>query len=276
MTSATRSTTRPVTMTHVGGPTVLIEYAGLRLLTDPTFDEPGEYPRPAERGETAPAVVLRKLVGPAIPAAGLGSIDAVLLSHDQHKDNLDETGAALLGSVPVVLSTAAAAERLAAVTMVTAVEPWQVHTLAGQTPVTVTVVPASHGPQGSEAVTGPVIGFVLQADGWPTVYVAGDNASVDVTMTIGRRIGHVDIAVLFVGAANVGRFGAEPMTMDAVAVVAAWQVLGRPVVVPVHHSDWEHFVEPIAVTESLAAERGMTPWLRLLARGEAEAVVPLP
>lgn len=29
---------------HVfGGPTTLIEYGGLRLLTDPTFDDPGEY-----------------------------------------------------------------------------------------------------------------------------------------------------------------------------------------------------------------------------------------
>ncbi len=30
-----------VRITHVGGPTVLIEAAGWRLLTDPTFDPPG-------------------------------------------------------------------------------------------------------------------------------------------------------------------------------------------------------------------------------------------
>jgi L-ascorbate metabolism protein UlaG (beta-lactamase superfamily) len=28
-------------ITHVGGPTVLIEVEGWRLLTDPTFDAPG-------------------------------------------------------------------------------------------------------------------------------------------------------------------------------------------------------------------------------------------
>ncbi|MER7283172.1 hypothetical protein ABT369_52970 [Dactylosporangium sp. NPDC000244] len=28
-------------VTHVGGPTVLIEVGGWRLLTDPTFDPPG-------------------------------------------------------------------------------------------------------------------------------------------------------------------------------------------------------------------------------------------
>ena len=30
-------------ITLIGGPTVLMELAGLRILTDPTFDEPGSY-----------------------------------------------------------------------------------------------------------------------------------------------------------------------------------------------------------------------------------------
>jgi L-ascorbate metabolism protein UlaG (beta-lactamase superfamily) len=31
-----------VSFTHIGGPTVLIEVAGWRLLTDPTFDPAGK------------------------------------------------------------------------------------------------------------------------------------------------------------------------------------------------------------------------------------------
>ena len=62
----------------VGGPTAVLEYAGLRLLTDPTFDPPGEQ-----------AGGLTKLTGPAVSADDVGAIDAVLLSHDQHSDNLD-------------------------------------------------------------------------------------------------------------------------------------------------------------------------------------------
>ncbi len=31
------------TITHIGGPTALIEVGGLRLLTDPTFDPPGKH-----------------------------------------------------------------------------------------------------------------------------------------------------------------------------------------------------------------------------------------
>jgi len=39
---------RPITLTLIGGPTVLIEYGGYRLLTDPTFDPPGPVSRPAQ------------------------------------------------------------------------------------------------------------------------------------------------------------------------------------------------------------------------------------
>ena len=72
-------------VTYVGGPTALLEWGGLRLLTDPTFD-------PAGASFTAGAYQLRKTQGPARPAASLLPVDAVLLSHDHHFDNLDQSG----------------------------------------------------------------------------------------------------------------------------------------------------------------------------------------
>jgi hypothetical protein len=36
-----------------------------------------------------------KITGPAVAAEEIGPIDAVLLSHDQHGDNLDRSGRAL-------------------------------------------------------------------------------------------------------------------------------------------------------------------------------------
>lgn len=77
-----------------GGPTAVIDYGGLRFLTDPTFDEPGYYGRPDGRPgltKTAPA---------SVDPADLGRIDAVLLSHDEHPDNLDHTGRKLLRTCP--------------------------------------------------------------------------------------------------------------------------------------------------------------------------------
>ncbi|MBX6768326.1 MAG: MBL fold metallo-hydrolase, partial [Actinomadura rubrobrunea] len=87
-----------MTILPVGGPTAVLELGGLRLLTDPTFDPPGDYPI----GDH----VLTKTAPPAVDAAAIGAVDAVLLSHDQHPDNLDRAGRALLDTVPLVLSTA--------------------------------------------------------------------------------------------------------------------------------------------------------------------------
>ena len=63
-------------LTHIGGPTVLVELAGLRLLTDPTFDPAGRSYR------FGWGTGSRKLAGPALAAGDLGPIDAVLLTHD--------------------------------------------------------------------------------------------------------------------------------------------------------------------------------------------------
>ena len=50
-------------ITLIGGPTALIEVDGFRLLTDPTFDEPGAY--------QLPHVKLEKLAGPALAAGAV-------------------------------------------------------------------------------------------------------------------------------------------------------------------------------------------------------------
>ena len=97
-----------VSLTHIGGPTVLIEVGDWRLLTDPTFDPAGgSYRFGWGTGSL-------KLTGPAIAAPGLGPIDAVLLSHDHHDDNLDAAGRALLPSAGTVITTVPGAKRLGA------------------------------------------------------------------------------------------------------------------------------------------------------------------
>ena len=106
-----------------------------------------------------------------------------------------------------------------------------------------TAVPALHGPEGAEALSGTVTGFVLTAPGHPVVYVSGDNASVGLVAEIARRIGRIDIAVLFAGAANVGRFGDSDLTLNARTAVEAARELGDAVMVPVHAEGWHHFSE---------------------------------
>ncbi|WP_328443259.1 MBL fold metallo-hydrolase [Amycolatopsis sp. NBC_00438] len=188
--------TEKLGITLSGGPTALLELGGVRLLTDPTFDPPGDH----SIGQR----VLVKTEESVLTEEAVGVVDAVLLSHDQHPDNLDDRGRDYLETVPLTLITPSGAERLGGTAR--GLEPWE-ETQVGR--LTVTAVPALHGPEGAEQVAGDVTGFVLGGEGLPTVYVSGDNASVDLVREIGSRFS-VDIAVLFAGAARTKLFDGAP------------------------------------------------------------------
>ncbi|MFB6615555.1 MBL fold metallo-hydrolase [Streptomyces sp. NPDC056367] len=222
-----------------GGPTALFEYGGLRFLTDPTFDAPREYPVPGGRlTKTAPA---------AAAPAGLGRIDVVLLSHDEHPDNLDESGRALLAGVPLTLTTPGGGKRLG--TGARGLADWESVDLdrPGGGTVTVTGVPALHGPGTREEVepfTGQVVGFVLTGQGLPTVYVSGDNASLGLVEEIAGRFGPVDTAILFAGAPRFTQlFDGALIVLDSAQAADAARILGARRVVPVHYDSWGHFTE---------------------------------
>jgi len=251
-----------LTVRLVGGPTAVLDYAGLRLLTDPTFDPPGEH-----------AGGLTKLTGPAVGPDDVGAIDAVLLSHDHHSDNLDPGGRAFLPRAGRTLTTTDGAGRLGGNAV--GLAPWDTFALERPDtgPVTVTAVPALHGPEGSDPVTGPVIGFVLTADEAPTLYVSGDNASVDVVRAIAERAGPIELAVLFCGAVSVPqRFDGAYLTLSADAAAQAAQVLGARAVVPVHFEGWAHFTQGADDLRSAFAAAGVADRLVVAEPGASVSV----
>lgn len=108
-------------------------------------------------------------------------------------------------------------------------------------------MPAIHGPGARadvEPVTGQVVGFVLTGDGLPTVYVSGDNASLDAVREIAGRFGPVDTAVLFAGAPRFPvLFGGAPIVLDSAMAAEAAAILGARRVVAAHCDSWAHFTE---------------------------------
>jgi len=227
-----------VAITYIGGPTALLEYAGLRIVTDPTFDEPRRYPDPG-------GVDLVKTTGPAFARAELGEVDLVLLSHHKHEDNLDYEGLELLATGVRTYSTRAAAMDLFGGNVV-GLDPWETDAFED---VIVTAVPALHGPPGSERLLGPVTGFVLESLEYPTVYVSGDNASLPLVEQIADRFPHIEVAVLFAGAAQYPPLPG-PLTLSSVDAAAAARILGASTVVGVHTEDWTHFSEDRAALEA--------------------------
>jgi L-ascorbate metabolism protein UlaG (beta-lactamase superfamily) len=232
-------------ITYIGGPTAIIEYGGLRIVTDPTFDPPGSYSEPGSS-------VLVKTAGPAIERGDLPPIDLVLLSHHAHRDNLDYEGLELIATGIPTLSTMQAASALFGGS-VSGLDPWEDFTLGA---VTVTAVPALHGPPGSEPLTGPVTGFVLEAAGEPRVYVSGDNASLPLVQQIVEHFGQIDVAVLFAGAARVARIDGA-LTLTSADAVAAARIMGAGTVVGLHTEHWQHFSESREQLEAAFAGSGL-------------------
>jgi L-ascorbate metabolism protein UlaG (beta-lactamase superfamily) len=252
--------TETLVVQYLGGPTAILEVGGVRMLIDPTFDPPGEYPI----GER----VLRKTHGPAIGPDELGPIDAVLLSHDQHPDNLDRLGREYLGRVPVVFSTTAAQRRLGG--PVRALPNWEQTPLAspGGATLSLTGVPAQHGPDGSEHLVGEVTGFVVSGPASPAVYVSGDNASLDVVRAIARRLGPFDVALLFAGGAQTALLEGAFLTLTSAHAAEAVRILGSPQTVPLHFEGWAHYTDGADMLRRAFERAGLAERLHLLEPGE--------
>ncbi len=248
-------------MTLVGGPTALIEIGGFRLLTDPTFDAPGDYP--ISYGK------LTKTGKPALTVDQVLPVDAVLLSHDQHADNLDTSGRALLKRVPRVFTTVAGAKRLGG--NAEGLAPWASTQLAksdGST-LQITATPARHGPAGIEPLSGDVIGFVVSIEGEPPVYITGDTVWYDGIAEVARRY-PVGAVLLFAGSAEPR--GPFHLTMDTNDAIETAHAFPNAAIVPVHRDSWAHIKQNGADLEASFKALGIADRLRMLKPGVATQI----
>ncbi len=238
-----------VRLTHIGGPTTLLEVDGWRVLTDPTFDAPGR------RYAFGWGSSSRKLTGPAVDVDDLGRIDAVLLTHDHHADNLDDAGRALLPSAATVVTTRAGARRLDVDAV--GLAPWETTTLSapGRPMITVTATPCRHGPRGSHPVVGDVVGFALEWEGqehgaW---WILGDTVLYDAVREVPERI-DVGTAVLHLGCVRFGVTGPVRYTMTADEALELCAIARPHTSIPVHYEGWSHFREGRAEVEQALAD----------------------
>jgi len=256
-----------VRLTHVGGPTVLIELGGWRLLTDPTFDPAGgSYRFGWGTGS-------RKLAGPALAASELGPLDAVLLSHDHHQDNLDPAGRALLPSAGTVVTTASGAKRLRGQlgAAVRGLAPWETTTLSapGKPDIEIVATPCRHGPPLSHPIVGDVVGFGLRPEGEErqAVWISGDTVLYDEVRAAAARL-EVDVALLHLGGVRFPISGPLRYTMNAAEAIELSGELEPRLAVPIHYEGWKHFRQGREEVEreleaAPAAVRERFRWLEL-------------
>ncbi len=251
---------------HLGGPTALIEIGQLRILTDPTFELVGyQY--------NAGPQVIAKTASPAILPSALGAVDAILLSHEQHGDNLDPAGRAYLVQGKQVLTTPASAQRLGG--DVQGVSTWETVNLRDTNglQVRVTAMPARHGSEEIKEAAGHVNGWMLEWEGQQrgALYISGDTVLYEGLEEIARRY-RVGVALLHFGAARAQRFGPAHLTLTGVEGAQLAQMLGEATIVPIHYEGWTHFTEGRDEIEQAFAAAGSEKRLRFLPLGQRVAL----
>ncbi len=254
-------------ITRIGGPTALIEWEGWRILTDPTFDPPGR------TYSFALGTSSTKTTGPAIDLDDIGPIDAVLLSHHHHADNLDDAGRAGLGRAPVVVTTLAGAKATVhADARGLQAGDATVLSAPGKPALTIAATPCRHGAPLTRPIVGHVIGFALTLEGRPRpgVWVTGDTVLYGELRRFAAGL-QPDVAVVHIGAVKFPLTGPLAYTMNAAAAIELIELAAPGVVVPVHVEGWSHFSEQEEAAARVfdAAPAAVRDRIRWLPLGEA-------
>ncbi|MDX3914850.1 MAG: MBL fold metallo-hydrolase [Pseudosphingobacterium sp.] len=256
--------TAPLEATYLGGPTVVLEIGGLRLMTDPTLDPAGtEFVLNERMSE-------KKYSGPA--AFPETPIDIVLLSHDQHFDNLDGSGRNFLKEVQTTLTTKVGAERLKGTAIGLDPGEYRTYDAPNGDRIKITATPARHGPAGIESITGDVIGFHLSVSGDNDfeLYITGDTVYYNEIEKLGQHINPRYIFI-FAGAARPrGPFNVTMGTNDAIDTA---HIFPQATLIPLHAEGWSHYTEnTLSLTEAFRI-LGIEHQLQIL---EAGVVTALP
>jgi L-ascorbate metabolism protein UlaG (beta-lactamase superfamily) len=248
-----------VKITYVGGPTALLEVAGLRLLTDPTFDAPGR------KYNFGWGTSSEKLEGPALTPEQLAPIDAVLLSHDHHDDNLDDSGRAMLPQAGRVITTPAGQKRVGANS--SGLAPWSSTTVAGAdgTEVRITATPCRHGPPLSRPIVGEVVGFLLEWEGQHDggLWITGDSVWFSGLAEVAERF-EVGTAIVHLGGVRFPITGPARYTMNAAEAIRVCRDFDLTNLVPLHYEGWKHFQQGKGEVETAFAEAGIEDRVRWL------------
>jgi L-ascorbate metabolism protein UlaG (beta-lactamase superfamily) len=236
-----------VKLTHLGTATLLIEVGGFRLLTDPVFDPSGT------RHAMGWGFASTKEYATPMSEDAVGRIDAVLLSHDQHGDNLDHRGRKVMANAPFVVTTPAAARRLNIGGTVFGLAPFESRVLENDRgKLTITGTPCRHGPPLSLPFVGAVTGFVLEWEGQTRgpVYITGDTVFYGGITEVASRF-DVGVAIMHLGCAA---WGPLRFTMNAREATTFATSFPRATLVPVHYDGWTHFKQGRADFERAFAQ----------------------
>ncbi|HEU5038438.1 MAG TPA: MBL fold metallo-hydrolase [Nocardioides sp.] len=250
------------TLEFVGTATTLLRFGTTTFLTDPNFLHRGQ------RAYLGKGLFSKRLTEPSLQPAELPPLDAVLLSH-LHGDHFDRIAREQLDRDLPVLTTPSASRRLGSWGFAAAhgMTTWETQQVGD---VRVTAVPGRHAPGPFQGVFPPVMGTVLEADGF-RAYVTGDTLYYPWLRDVVDRCGPIDAMVIHLGGTRaLGLL----VTMDGEQGADLVETIRPALTVPVHHDDYTVFRSPLADFLTACRRRDAPTRVQTVARGEVVSLAP--
>ncbi|MCJ1384189.1 hypothetical protein MMC17_007305 [Xylographa soralifera] len=278
----------------VGTATTILEWQGLRLMTDPNFLHAGDHVH------LGPGVTGTRLTNPAVDLHDLPPISLVLLSH-YHADHFDaHVEASLRRDLPIVTTPHAKkclvddkekegeGEKF---TNVEAVEFWEslVVDVGGEgLGVKVTGMPGKHVPDGIIGTLNDLAGAVPPTNGWMVelgktkgqdvwecgyrIYISGDTLLVDDLKQIPERYKgqNIDLMLAHLGGTTIPSPSMPLLmvTMNAEQGLGMVRLINPDLTIPIHYDDYDVFLSPLSDFKEVMEEAGLSDKVIYLDRGD--------
>ncbi|KAL2871207.1 MBL fold metallo-hydrolase [Aspergillus lucknowensis] len=272
----------------VGTATTILEWQGIRIMTDPNFLHAGDHVH------LGPGVSSTRKTNPAVDLHDLPRIDLVLLSH-YHADHFDQhVEASLRRSLPIITTSHARSTLTSkgpeSFTNIYDLEPFQQMMInigsksAGQSApaLRVTGMPGKHVPVAKPIEKlNELVGAIPPTNGWMLelgyaqnagtfnvgyrIYISGDTLLVGDLKEIPRRYAEqnqkIDLMLVHLGGTTVPSPSLAPftlmVTMDATQGVELMRLVKPDVTIPIHYDDYDVFASSLENFQAQVERAGL-------------------
>jgi len=287
----------------VGNATTILEWAGVRVMTDPNFLHAGDHVH------LGPGVTATRVANPAVDLADLPRIDLILLSH-YHEDHFDKkVEESLRRDLPIITTPHAKShlsekpgekEAFTAVyeldtfnSMVVDIRSSTEEQPRGSSRVKalkVTAMPGKHVPSGVLGTLNDLLGAVPPTNGWMLelgsfvnpddasfkcryrIYISGDTLLVDELKEIPERYANqsIDLMLVHLGGTTIPGPHAPLLmvTMDAKQGLELVRLIGPKVTIPIHFDDYDIMLSSLEDFKKAITEAGLEEKVVYLDRGD--------